>query len=466
MRSRIFILAFLLGGIVVAQNKQLLYGFKDIPQSLMANPGEETQLERHFGIPLFSQFHINGGSSGVSVYDIFADDGGDINQRIGQKIFELSADDFFTATQQLELISFGWRNLKDFYFSGGIYQEMDFVAYFPRDLAILAWEGNQNYLDYPFDLGQVSAVADLITVYHFGVNKKVNKRWTLGGRVKLYSGIINVRSTSNSGTFTTRVAPAGSENIYQHTVQDADVTVNTSGITDLDEGGASKVLGRAIFSGNIGLGVDLGATYRINDRTNITASLLDVGAIVYSKNNESYQARGSYTLNGIELLFPPLSEGEPSPPYWEDLEDEIEQAIPIDTTTSSYTVWRPLKLNGAINYGFGESLGGDSCDCRNMDSGTDWQNRVGLQLFAVKRPKSFQGAATVYYYRRLWDFMSAKLTYTIDPYSSSNLGIGISSLFGRFNFYVLADNLLRYDNLAKAKSVSLQLGFNLKIDQQ
>ena len=74
MRLPIFTLALLLGGVLTAQNKQLLYGFSEIPQSLMVNPGEETRLERHFGIPLFSQFHLNGGSSGLSVYDIFADD--------------------------------------------------------------------------------------------------------------------------------------------------------------------------------------------------------------------------------------------------------------------------------------------------------------------------------------------------------------------------------------------------------
>ncbi|PQB04956.1 DUF5723 family protein [Aureitalea marina] len=466
MRILTVLLVALLINWASAQNKQLLYGFSEIPQSLLVNPGEETNLERHFGIPLFSQFHINGGSSGVTVYDIFRNDGGDINQRIGQKIFELSENDFFTATQQLEIISFGWRNRKEMYFSAGIYQELDFIAYFPRDLAILAWEGNQNYLDYPFDLEEVSAVADLVNVYHFGINKRVSKKWTLGARVKLYSGILNIKSTGNRGTFTTRVASGDSENIYEHTIENAEVTVNTSGVMDLDEGGASKIIGRAIFSGNLGLGLDLGASYNINDQVTASASLLDIGAIVYSRNNESYEARGSYTLDGIELLFPPLSEGEPAPPYWDDLEDELEAAIPIDTVSSAYTVWRPLKVNAAVSYGFGRLASGQECDCRNMDAGTKWKQEVGLQLFTIKRPNRFQGAATVYYYRRMWEFLSAKLTYTIDSYSYDNLGLGVSALFGRFNFYVMADNMLRYGNIAKAKSVSLQLGLNLKLDQQ
>lgn len=120
----------LVGVFAISQNKQILYGFDDIPQSLLLNPGSEVTQKKHYGIPFFSQIHFNGGSSGVSVYDIFQE-GGDINERITEKIFEMKNTDFFTATQQLELINFGWRAKNDIYFSGGIYQEFDFIAYFP-----------------------------------------------------------------------------------------------------------------------------------------------------------------------------------------------------------------------------------------------------------------------------------------------------------------------------------------------
>ena len=109
----------------------------------------------HFGIPFLSQIHINGGASGVTVFDIFGESSVDINTRIRNKIFELKNTDFFTATQQLEIINFGWRAKNNIYFSGGIYQEFDFITYFPRDLAILAWEGNRDYIDYEFDLGEL-----------------------------------------------------------------------------------------------------------------------------------------------------------------------------------------------------------------------------------------------------------------------------------------------------------------------
>ncbi|MBT8256367.1 MAG: hypothetical protein KJO23_07490, partial [Bacteroidia bacterium] len=152
----IFFMAFGLS-VSFAQNKQVIYGLDEVPQSLLLNPGTLVPQKSHFGIPFLSQVHFNGGASGVSTFEIFGNSNVDINTRIREKIFEMSDKDFFTATQQLQVIDFGWRSQKDIYFSGGMYQELDFITYFPRDLAILAWEGNRDYLGYEFDLGQLSA---------------------------------------------------------------------------------------------------------------------------------------------------------------------------------------------------------------------------------------------------------------------------------------------------------------------
>lgn len=466
-----FILVFFLAfGLTLgyAQNKQVLYNFNEAPQSLLLNPGTNVPQKKHFGIPFLSQIHINGGSSGVSVYDIFGNTGESINAKIGRKIFEMKNTDFFTATQQLELISFGWRSPKDIYYSGGVYEEFDFITYFPRDLAILAWEGNANYIDYPFDLGEISATGDLLTVYHFGANKAITNKLTVGLRAKVYSSIMSFRSTNNKGTFVTRIAEADAPNIYEHIVNDADVSVETSGIASLDENSsAGDLVGKALLGGNLGVGLDLGATYSINSNWTATASVLDVGTIFHSKDVENYRASGNYTLNGIELIFPPLSDGEETFPYYDDLEDEIEREIPIDTLYNKYTQLRPVKVNASLQYGFGAITGsGDECDCLNRGGGVERQQAVGVQFFSVFRPKGPQMAGTLFYYRKLFDFLAAKATYTVDSYSYSNIGAGIVGDFGKFNFYLAADNMLNYGNLAKSKSISLQLGFNIKIYDQ
>lgn len=460
----VFFIAFGLS-VSFAQNKQILYGLEEVPQALLLNPGGLVPQKSHFGIPFLSQVHINGGASGVTTFDIFGKSNVDINTRIRNKIFEMSEKDFFTLTQQLEIINFGWRSQKEIYFSGGVYQELDFISYFPRDLAILAWEGNRDYLDYEFDLGQLSTTGDLLTVYHFGANKRINKKWTAGARAKIYSSMISFKSTNNKGTFVTRLGDIDSPNIYEHIVTNADVKVQTSGIQSLEGSSTGKVLSRAFFGGNLGLGVDLGATYEINDRWTASASVLDVGVIFHGKDVEQYHATGDYTLNGIELIFPPLSEGETTFPYYDDLEDEIEREIPVDTINSGYTQLRPVKVNAGVKYTFGKYLGGVECDCLDK-GGIQRVQAVGLQYYSIIRPKGPQMAATLFYYHKLFKFLAAKATYTVDSYSFSNVGLGVAVDIGKFNFYIAGDNLLHYGNIAKAKSVSLQLGFNIKIDPE
>jgi len=458
-----FFIAFGLS-VSIAQNKQVLYGLEEVPQALMLNPGVKVPQKSHFGIPFLSQIHVNGGASGVTTFDIFGKSSVDINTRIRNKIFEMSEKDFFTVTQQLELLNFGWRSEAEIYYSGGIYQELDFIAYFPRDLAILAWEGNRDYLDYEFDLGQVSATGDLMTVYHFGANKRINKKWTLGARAKIYSSMLSFKSTNNKGTFVTSLGDENSLNIYDHKINNADINIQTSGIASLDNTSVGKVLGRALFGGNLGLGVDLGATYELNDRWSGSASVLDLGVVFHTKDVEQYQAKGDYVLSGIELIFPPLAEGESTLPYYDDLEDEIERELAVDTITKGYTQLRPVKVNASVKYSFGKFAGGEKCDCLNQ--GIQRVQAVGLQYYSILRPKGPQMAATLFYYNKLFQFLSVKATYTVDSYSFYNVGLGVAADIGKFNLYVAADNVLHYGNIAKAKSVSLQLGFNIKIDQQ
>lgn len=458
--------------VVVSQNNQLLYNWDVTPQTLMLNPGSLVDDKYHFGIPFLSRFHINAGSSGVSVFDVFADDGVDINTKIRNVIFDLSARDFFTVTQQFELFNFGWssKGRDPIYYSGGAYQELDLIAYFPRDLAILAWEGNRDYIGRPFNFNDISFRADVLTVYHFGANKQISEKLTAGIRVKLYSSMISISSTNNKGTFTT-TQREGSNNIYEHTINDLDLEVKTSGLLSLDDLSQSQVssrlLGRAFFGGNLGVGIDAGMTYQFNRQLSATASVLDFGAIFHSSDTETYRASGDYTLDGIELLFPEIKNGAFTLPYYDDLEEEVEREIPIDTLNTGYTEFRPTKINAGLHYDFGRRAGSkDECDCKNRGAREERVSQAGIQYYSIFRPRGPQMAGTLYYRRKFGEWLSLKTTYTVDSYSAKNIGAGMSLNIGNINFFLAFDNLLEMANLAKAKSVSLQLGFNYIVGKE
>ncbi len=463
----LIILCLFNGLFVLGQNKALLFGFEEIPQSLLVNPASNVPQDFHVGIPLASHISVHGGSSGVSVYDIFQESDSNINDRIRSAIFRMSENDFFTVNEQIELLNFGWRKPQsEVYYSGGIYQELDVMAYFPKDLAILAWDGNRDYIGQSFDLGELSVTAEALMVYHFGISKQVKKNLRLGIRAKLYSNIAHASSTGNTGTFTTLIGD-GQTNIYEHIIANADIQVKTSGISAISnsDNSTKTAIKRGFLGGNLGLGVDLGLSYDFDRNWTLDASILDLGAVFHMGSIERYRSRGSYTLNGIELLFPALSEGEEAIDYYNDATDRFDEAIPRDTITSGYVQFRPTRINGSLSYGFGQFGEGEACNC--LDKGaTTYRERVGLQLFSIMRPKRPQFALTAFYYRRLAGFLSAKIAYTWDEYSVSNLGFGLNADFSWVNLYIMTDNILKYGNIAKANNVSLQLGLNIKIDKE
>ena len=110
-----------------SQNKQILYGFSEIPQALLQNPGGIVKNDWYFGMPLLSHIYVNGGSSGVSVYDLFAKDGQDFNIKLQKAVNQLKQNDFFTLNQQLEVFSGGFAigpsYNKNQYLSFGLYHK-------------------------------------------------------------------------------------------------------------------------------------------------------------------------------------------------------------------------------------------------------------------------------------------------------------------------------------------------------
>ena len=464
MKRIIFVLFFATCCVSFAQNKQLLYGFTEIPQSILLNPGAQVENDWYVGIPFMSHVHANFGMTGVTVYDIFADDDKDFNSKLERAIYAMKDTDYFALNQQYDLFSggfaFGNSFEKDKYLSFGMYQESNAFIYFPKDYAILAYEGNHNNLNRIFDLSDLNMSAELLTVFHLGFNKKVNNKFTYGIRGKIYSSIFDIKSTNNRGTF---ITTEGEDNFLKHDFI-LDLEVQTAGIKSfLDDENTdvgkdmNKLIGKALFGGNLGLGVDIGFSYNLTEQWTLDASIQDIGFISYKKDVENFSLDENLTYEGINPLFQESDEGQTAEEYWDEVATDFEDLFEVDTTYSKYTTARPIKLNAALQYAFGKK---SDKDCNCLQANEEYQNRVGAHLFLMKRPKKPQAALTAFYYRKLFTGLGVKASYTLDAFSYSNLGLALSANISNINFYIAADNLLKYQNLAKAQSVSLQLGFN------
>lgn len=444
--------------VFLAQNKAVLYNFKAIPQSLSLNPGADVSYRWYAGVPLLSGISANVGSTGFSAYDLFANNGVNFNTKLRNVIFSTSRNDRVSLNQQLEVFQGGfkvgdWNNTA--YISFGMYEEVDVLSYVPKDLAILALDGNQNYLGKYFNLSDLNARAEMLSVFHVGYNKKINKKITVGVRGKIYSSIFDARSTKNSGYLFT--IPYSGNTVYEQIIS-ANMLLNTSGIAKYDDEGddsdvAKDIQKRAFLGGNLGLGFDAGITYYPKKDIQITASILDIGFIRHTKEVESYRARGSYRYEGVLPDFFSGTGGN-------NITEEFEKAFPRDTLYGSYTSWRPVKFNASAQYSFGQTEE-ESCNCKPDDGTENYNNSVGLQYFAMSTPRAPMMALTAFYRKKLFTGLEAKATYTVDSFSSKNIGLGLSTQIGSVNFYLMADNLLELQDVAKAQSASFQLGLNL-----
>ena len=460
MQKKVLLLFLFATAMLSGQNRPLLYGVDDLPQSLLQNPGDRIDYIKHFGIPFLSQVHVSAGSTGITVFDIFNDENAEVNARIRNALRTLTSGDYFSVNEQLEVISFGFRLGERGYVSAGAYQEADFFAYFPKDPALLAFEGNAAHLNESFDFSDVNFTVEMLVVYHLGYNFKVDSKLTVGGRFKLYSGIFNVESTNNSGTFRTEVSPDG-PNFFRHFIDDFDILVNTSGYASLngedstvDQAGL-ELLSRSFFGQNIGVGMDLGFTYKVTEQLTLSGSVQDFGVMFHQKDVENYQYKGTFQTDGIEPLFPELEPNESAFSYWDIFEEEVDRRLVDETLTDPYKTWRPLKYNASVEFGSGTAF--LPCDYL-IYTEPRFTNLFGLLFSGVSRPKGPTLGVTTYWDRKLTDNFRFRVSYGVDAFSLTKFGALVSKRFNNFNIYLAANDIIGFTNFANANSASLQFG--------
>ncbi|WP_299012228.1 DUF5723 family protein [uncultured Polaribacter sp.] len=438
--------------VCISQNRPALYDFAALPQTLLLNPGADVNYNMHIGLPLLSGLSADIGATNFVLSDIFAADNVNINDKITNFIQNTDARDHIKINTQIEVLSGGFRVDRKNYISFGFYQELDAIGYFPKDVLDLARKGNQPFLNRSFSASQLLYKVDLIGVIHAGISRKVNEKLIVGGRVKLYSSAVNLESRNNTGTITTNL---GENNIFTHRFQNLNVNFRTAGIVENNEfiREPSTYLKNTFLAGNLGLGVDVGFSYKVNPQLQFSGSLIDFGFINYNKNIDNTVTQGDFIFDGIDLKF----NGE-NINYWDELDEVFKEQLDTEKNEEGYVSLRPAKLFTAVKYSFGKRR---SKVCYNNNQNNYYTDAFGAQLFSVFRPLAPQIAFTGFYEKAFSNNLRAKLTYTVDDYSYTNIGLGVSAQIWKLNFYGILDNITALSDLSSANSVSLQFGFNL-----
>lgn len=440
----------------VFSQQQLLFSFAETPQTLLLNPGAETNFSYHYGVPFFSNFQVDAGSTSFSMNDLFADNGVSFTNKLRRVVSNSDQNDFFNINLRSDMLYGGFRLDSRSYLSFGFYQEFDFIFYMPNDILELGLYGNANFLNRSFELSQLTLKGSLTGVWHAGISRKVNEKFNIGARVKIYSASANVETTNNSGTYTTFNSP---QNIIRQSLNNVDMQLRSSGFFNANDDflkSPRDLFTNTFFGSNLGIGFDIGFTYHFSPQLEFSASALDIGFIRYSNDIRNYSINGDYVYDGVNFEY---DEDNPRD-YWGEIQSDFDERVVIDEDQNPYTSFRPLRLNAALRYSFGEVR---PMECFTATRKKYHTNAIGFQLHSIIRPLTSQLALTSFFENSFSRNLHVKLTHTINNYSNAIFGGALAFQWRTLSFVGSVDNVSKARNLETANSIALNLGINFVI---
>lgn len=455
--KKIVLLVFLISTISLKSQQKLAFSFAESPQTLLLNPGAETNFRSHYGIPMLSDVSFDIGITGFKLNDLFSNDSRTFRTRFEAVLNKINATDYLIFNTKIDVLNIGFRLDKKTYLSFGFYEEIDFISYLPKDFIELFYYGNEPFINRNFSLAQVSIKGDFLGVFHAGISKKISEKLNIGARAKIYSSSINIESLNNFGTFN---SSTGTDNIIRQSLNNINGQVRTSGIVDSDDeyvDDPNEYFSRTFLGGNLGLGLDVGLTYHFTSQLEFTASLLDIGFVKHSKNTKNFNIEGDYVLDGLNFEYDTSSLSN----YWQQIEQDFRDRVITEETQEAYTSWRPMKINAAFKYSFGERR---EKSCYSKTHKEYYYNAIGFQIHNIMRPIKPQFSFTSFYEASLSKKVHTKFTHTINDYSAVIFGAATSLQLGKLYVYGGLDNLLGVADVSTANSVTFNFGFNIVID--
>jgi len=425
-----------------AQMDATLYNMSTIPQFKYTNPASKCDYKLHIGIPIISSIYLDMRHNGFVFTDLVkkrADDS--IYFDVDNAISKMKKMNYMGFAVQMDWLTVGWRKEKNQFFFN--ITEKAFLRFrYPKVFAQLLWEGNVQFIDETVDIKGLAIRATHYREYALGYARDVNDKLTLGGKLKYLYGIQNVSSKLTKMSLYT--APS----TYELTGE-SDLVLNTSFIPD-----DGTPIGDYLFSKNKnrGIAIDLGATYKLSDKIELSASMIDLGFIKWSSNVTNY----SNDLDGVTFKG-----------------NSINSFIDTNITSPFSTVIDSLVITFE-NAEETQKAYRDGLQTRFYLGGQyilNETNKVGALFHGEYFKRSFYPSFTLSYNYKIVKWIGASLSYSIMNRSYFNLGVGLSLNLGPVQLYAVSDNIMYLFNLArvnddllfprKAKTAHLRTGLNL-----
>jgi hypothetical protein len=399
-----------------AQNEGTLTFMNSLPQVVNNNPAFIPKYKLAIGLPVSSValFYSNNGFAYKDVYSKVDDT---VRADLSKLSRALKPKNYITQAMQIDLLRIGLRINSRLYVTFNSTAKVYNRIMIPKNLTGIFINGNAPFVGQTVNLSpQAESVTYLETA--IGGAYKVDAKLTIGARIKLLKGITNITTQSSSMNLSV-------DNVNYALTASAGMDVRTSGINNFNQSGFDFGSSFKNYLSNNGYAIDLGATYKLQDRITLSASLLDIGRIHWKNNTYGYSlnpAKANYTFAGVDLGK--ILSGDKS--YENSIGDTISNRFkPKEGAIGSYNSPIPGKMYLSGMYEVKKNF------------------TAGAVFFAEKFRSRFSAGLTLGVNKHFGRVFSASGSYTITSNSYNNLGMGMSLNLSPVQIYFVGDNLLR-----------------------
>jgi hypothetical protein len=442
----------------------------NLPQNHLLNPAMRPSNSFYLGLPGVSGINFNINNNFVNFSDVF------MKGQTGDSVISIlhpdyNVNDFLAKIKErnsieiessVQLFGLGFSAGKDLYVFLDINERMDGNIVIPGDIFKLALLGNEQFVGNKIDLSSLRGDFKYYREVGLGFSRNFSDKLRIGVKGKLLFGIVAMSIDNQALGITVN------EN-YTHTL-DADLAVNLSGpfkvirnsttnkieSIDFDDSNLKTTSGILdLISGtrNIGLGIDIGATYEITDKLVVSAAVTDLGFIKWKNNVTNLLAKSKFEFSGLNMVDV-INGSKTIDQLGQEMADSLKNSFNLSDTKVPFTTALP----------FGVTLGGSY-------SLTKWFS-VGLLSYSRIISKQLRESATLSANINFRNAFSTSLSYTAANHRYDNLGFGLAFRPGIFQFYMAADRLpvvwnkIKSDNNniilpASWNTVNLRLGMNV-----
>jgi len=450
---KILLFMLLLGGSSLLQAQpNTLYFMKGIPQTKDINPARPGITGGYyFSMPLFSKLDLAANANNWAYNDLIhfrnnnpADsliiDLDKFRENIGNK-------NFVYESAALTVLEGGYKKGKNF-FAFSLSEREFSQVFFHKNLIDLIQLGNYQYIGQTYYSGNVGIGAQHYREFAFNYSRDITKKLSIGGAAKILFGMaavqtngINLSATSPDNGEYLDVTASGRVNISAP----VDFNYNSKGEITAVNSLPNYTIGDYLKNfKNPGIAVDLGFAYRINKKTELSASVIDLGMIGWKTNVTRLTEHGNFLYRGINFADPANTPPVISllSPLITQLSDSISATFRPDTLGTRFSTLLPAKIYFGIDYQLN-----DIVNLSGLSRIRIINNRVHTSLTASANAL-------------LWERLSLSASYSIMESTYDNLGLGIGVKGGPFQIYAAADNLISPFYPSKARNMNLRIGIN------